>query len=332
MRRVVVIGAGFFGGIVARRLAERGVRPLVASRSGSGADLRVDADDARSVAATLRAGDVVVDTAGPWEGRSTAVLDGAVERGYDVIDLSESLSWAERVLSFGARAERGGVRLLPGCSAVAAVAGACVRASGMTEPRAVDLFLAPASAETASPATVRGFVRSLGAPIRTLRGGRLVTVLGYAEARRFAGSRRRGGLVESAAGVLLRRSWPTLERAELWVDPNVPLARAALSAVARLAPLATLARALAPAIDVRRLGRHDGVFAVMADDGGRGVATVLGAPRVSYRIATEPAVIAAESLARGDAMPAGVVPPHAQVDAPLLFRRLRELGIEIAER
>lgn len=327
MRRVVVIGAGFFGGLVSRRLAERGLAPLVAARSS--ADLRLDADDARSLREALRAGDVVVDTAGPWQGRTTALLDAAIERRFDLVDLAESLTWAERVLGYGERASSAGVRLLPACSAVAAVAAACVRASGVFAPREVDLFLAPASAETASPATVRSFVASLGAPIRTLRDGRLVVVRGYTETRAFPGSNRRGALVESAVSVLLPLAWPSLTRAEMWVDPNTPLGRRALATAARVPPAAALARAVAPRVDARRLGRHQGTFAVTVR-GGDGVRTiVLSAPRGSYRIATEPAVMAVESLARGDTLPLGVVTPPSQVPADALLDRLREQGITV---
>ncbi len=327
MRRVIVIGAGFFGGLVARGLAERGVAPLVATRGG--ADLRVDVEDARSVRAVLREGDVVVDTAGPWQTRTIVLPEQAIERHFDVVDLSESLAWSERVLALGSRAAAAGVRLLPACSAVAAVAAACVRASGTLEPREVDLFLAPASADTASPGTVRSFVASLGAPIRTLREGRLVGVRGYVEARPFPSSGRRGALVESAAA-LLPLAWPSITRAELWVDPNVPFARVALSLAARVPPLAALARGVAPRVDVRFLGRRDGTFAVsVAGERGR-VTFTLSAARGSYRIATEPAVLAAQSLARDPERPRpGVVLPDAHVLPDLLFERLRDLGISI---
>ena len=327
MRRVVVIGAGFFGGLVTRGLRERGIAPLVASRSG--ADLRIDVDDLASIAAALREGDVVVDTAGPWQTRTTALPEAAIERRFDLVDLSESLAWAERVLALGERAASAGVRILPACSAIAAAAGACVRLSAISEPREVDVFLAPASAETASPATIRSFAASLGAPVRTLRDSRLVTVRGFAATRAFPSVRRRGALVESAAAVLLPRAWPSLERVELWVDPNVPLARAILTSAARIPPLAALARAAATRLDARRMGRRAGVFVVTTRgrDGARTI--VLSAPRGSYRIATEPAVLAARSLAGGTDLPGGVVIPPSGVSHDALFARLREVGIAI---
>jgi saccharopine dehydrogenase-like NADP-dependent oxidoreductase len=324
---VLVVGAGFFGGLVAARLEDVGTAPLVAARSGG--DIRMDAEDERSLRECLRPGDVVVDTAGPFAWRTTRLIRAALEIGCDVIDLAESLAWSEAVLALGQRAADAGVRLSPACSAVAAVAGACVRASGIVAPDSVDLFLAPASAETASPATVRGFIATLGRPIRTLRDGRMTIVRGYDEQRTFPGSSRRGGIVEHAGAALLPRSWPSLRRAEFWVDPNAPLMRALLSVAARVPPAAMLARTIAPLVGAGPFGRHDGVFAVEVREGSRRATSLFSAPRRSYLVAVEPAVIVAEALARGASPPAGVLLPHAQVDPEMLHTRLRGLGIRI---
>ena len=328
MRRVIVIGAGLFGRTVAERLVAVGVPALVASRHG--ADLRLDAEDEGSLRATLRAGDVVVDTAGPWPARTTRLAVVAMQLGCDVVDLSESLGWSERILALADRIASTETRYYPACSAVAAVAAECVHESTIAAPLEVDLFLAPASAETASPGAVRGFTGSLGLPVRTLRDGGLVAVPGYRDERAFPGSRRRGGLVESAASVLLRRSWPSLRRAELWVDPNAPLAGRALSLAARVAPIAALVRALAPRIGSAGIGRRDGTFAVSVRDAARTVSYVFSSPRRSYLIAVEPAVIVAESLARGTSAAPGVVLPHAQLEPHVLLPRLASLGIDIA--
>lgn len=328
MRRVVVVGAGFFGGHVARRLRAVGIAPLVATRSG--ADLRIDAEDDTSLRATLRPGDVVVDTAGPFANRSTRLVRAAMRLGCDVIDLAESLPWSEAVLALRGDIAAAGIRVFPACSAIAAVSGACVIASGIGGPERVDQYLAPASAETASPATVRAFTASLGTAIRTLRDGHLVTGRGYADSSPFPASRRRGGRVESAAAVLLPASWPAIRGTDFWVDPNVPFARGALALASRAAPLAALARAVAPRVRTSAVGRRDGVFAVRVRGAGQDVSFTLSAPRASYLIAVEPSVMVAEALARGAAPPAGVVLPHAQLDPDVLFARLRALGISVA--
>lgn len=327
MRRVIVVGGGFFGGHVARRLRAVGLAPLVATRGG--ADLRMDAEDDGSLGATLRRGDIVVDTAGPFAARSTRLVRAAMRIGCDAIDIAESLPWSEAVLALRDDIAAAGVRVFPACSAIAAVSGACVLASGVADPECIDQYLAPASAETASPATVRAFTSSLGTAIRTRRDGHLVTARGYVDSSRFPSSSRRGGRVESAAAVLLPASWPTIRATDFWVDPNVPFARRALALAARAAPLAALARAVAPRVSTRALGRHDGVFAVRVRGSGHDVSFTLTAPRASYLVAVEPAVMVAESLARGETVAPGVVLPHAQLDPDAFFARVRSLGIAV---
>jgi hypothetical protein len=309
LRRVVVIGAGFFGGVVARRLADVGIRAVVASRTRG--DTRVDVEDRVALARALETNDVVVDTAGPFQSRSTALVETAIARGCDVVDLSDARGYAQAVLALHDRAVANGVRILTSCSAIATVAASAIRASGAVSPDACDLFLAPASAETGNPATIRAFLASVD----------------WARRRDFPGDRRRGHLVESAAAVLLPRSWSSLRRVEFWVDPNAPFAATSLALASRLR-LMPLVEAVAP-LSARLIGRRDGMFVVAVSDGGRELVTRLAAPRGSYLIAAEPAVLAAESLARGAAIPAGVVPANAQVDPGTLFTRLGVLGVDV---
>ena len=327
LRRVIVVGAGLFGLVIASRLAQRGVAPLVASRKDH--DIVLDAEDDASLRAALRSGDVIVDAAGPFAKRTTRLVRVALERGCDVIDIAESLAWSEAIMALGQRATDAGTSLSPACSAIAAVAGACVRASGFGSPTEADLFLAPASADTASAGTMHGLLASVGRRIRTFRDGRLVAVRGYGESRPFPASRHRGGIVEQAGAVLLPRSWPSIARTEFWVDPNAPLPRVGLAAAARIPMVAALTRAVAPVIGPGPFAHHDGQFAVEVRQGARRASYVFSSPRFSYLVAVEPAVIAAEALARGASLPAGVILPHAQVDPDELFARLRGLGIDI---
>lgn len=309
LKRVVVIGAGFFGGVVARRLADVGIKALVASRTRG--DLHVDVEDRGTLARALQRGDVVVDTVGPFQTRSTALVETAIELGCDVVDLSDARAYAESVLALHDRAVEKGVRILTSCSAVATVAAAAIRAGGVAAPDACDLFLAPASGDTGNPATVRAFLASVD----------------WSRSRDFPGGGRRGHRVDSAAAVLLPRCWPSLRRVAFWVDPNAPLAATSLAVASRLR-LTRLVEAVAP-LSARLLGRRDGVFVVAVSEGGREVVTRFAAPRGSYLIAAEPAVLAAESLARGADIPAGVVPADAQVDPAALFTRLGVLGIDV---
>ena len=309
LRRVVVIGDGFFGRVVARRLADVGIRAVIASRTSG--DVRVDVEDRGSLARALRSDDVVVDTAGPFQTRTTALLETAIEHRCDVVDLSDVRAYAAAALGLHERAASSAVRILTACSAVATVAACAIRAMDLASPVACDLFLAPASAETGNPTTIRAFLASVD----------------WSRSRDFPGGGRRGHHVDSAAAVLLPRSWPSLERVEFWVDPNAPFAATTLSLATRLG-LGRVLELAAP-LSARVLGRRDGIFAVAARGDGREAVTTFSAPRGSYVIAAEPAVLAAESLARGAALPPGVVPARAHVDPVVLFARLRALGVEV---
>ncbi len=319
------MGAGFFARAIKWRLADEGIVSTFASRRG--ADIGLDVEDRRSIGRVLRPGDVVVDTAGPFQTRSTYLAEGAIGRACDVVDLSDSLAFAERVLALHDRAAAAGVHLVTSCSAITTVAAAAVARSGIAEPTECDIFLAPASAETANPATVRSLLHSLGTTIRTLRDGELKSARGWLETRAFPRGRRRGHLVESAAGVLLPRSWPSLRRVDFWVDPNAPVALPGLALAARVPALRSLI-AFPPAVG-RALGRRDGVFAVAVRAGDAQTVVSLVAARRSYLIAAEPAAMAAAALARGERMPAGVVPAHEHVDSAELFARLAALGISL---
>ena len=309
MRRVVVVGAGFFGRVIARRLADVGIAPVVASRTHG--EVRLDVEDAGSVRSGLLPGDVIVDTAGPFQRRSTTLVEAAIELGCDVVDLSDSLGYARAVLALDPDAAAKGVRIFTSCSAIATVAASAIRASDRVAPETCDLFLAPASADTGNPATVRAFLSSVD----------------WSRSREFPADRRRGYRVENAAAVLLPRSWPTLRWVDFWVDPNAPFAAKSIALASRLGLTGALS-AVAP-LSARILGRREGSFSIAISEAGRYSLTRLSAPRGSYLIAAEPAVLAAESLARGTDGPPGVVPADKQVDPEALFGRLRNLGVDV---
>lgn len=126
---MVVGGTGFFGGAAVASLREAGVPALAAARRPP-ADLPVDAEDPVSLRRVLRPGDVVLDAAGPFQSRTAALAEAAVEVGFDVVDLADAPAYAQAVLSLSERASAAGVRLLPACSTASAVSSAMVAWSG----------------------------------------------------------------------------------------------------------------------------------------------------------------------------------------------------------
>lgn len=309
LRRVIVLGGrGFFGAQAVRLLREAGVPAIAAGRSDA------NAEDRRSLRAFLHPHDVVLDAAGPFQGRSTALLEIAMARGVDIVDLSDSAAYAQLMAEHEADIGEHHIAVLTGCSAISAVTATLAGSSGIGMPTRVDAWLAPASKETANVATARSMLASVR--------------IGVVKTCRFAPVT--GLQVESALDVQLPAIWPALRQTSFWVDPHVP-GLAALLGVAR-APL--LRKALAAAVPIgvrlaRLAGTRSGLFAVEVE-GSLGTARWLAhAARGSYVVALAPAVLAVTQLASDDHAYSGLVPADAQVDIAPLLAYVREHGVTV---
>lgn len=226
VKRVVVLGGlGQFGRTAVKQLRAMGISAKIASRSAQ-AEIRIDANDPVSIRAVLAEGDLVVDAAGPFHLRSTALLDSAIEIGFDVVDINDNLTYAETVLARSERIARAGIRVLSSASSVSAVAAAIVRQSGVRTPVRATGFIVPGSRHTANAGSALSLLQSVGRPVRALREGELRTVRGWAEARRFVMPEPvgpiRGRLFETADSVYLPRIWPSLREVDTYVDTNTP--------------------------------------------------------------------------------------------------------------
>lgn len=332
---MVLGGRGFFGRTAVSLLRSQGLEPAVAARRG-GADLTLDAEDPAGLAAALRPGDVILDCAGPFQERSTALVAAALTVGCDLVDLADSLGYAERVLALAGPIAAAGRRVLTGCSSVSAVHAALIAASGIARPVRVALYLAPAARDTAHPGSARSLMAAVGRPIRRLRDGRLAADVGFATARAFALppplAPARARLAESADALLLPRSWPSLAAADFWVDPHVPGLGPLLALAARRPGLRRLlARLVEPgALLARRLGPRRGILACEVEgEDGAALTLALTARRGSFVAALAPALLAVEALA-GDRFPhRGLVAPHQQVEVPALLAYLEAHGVRL---
>jgi hypothetical protein len=330
LRRILIVGgAGFFGASVAQLLRAEGADPVVAGRSG---DLVFDAEDAASVRSALRARDVILDAAGPFQARSTTLVETAIEVGADVVDLNDSLAYAKRIAALDGRARRRDVAVVSSCSAVSTVAAVLVQLSGIESPTCVSALVAPASRRTAHAGTVRALLASVGRPIEVLREGRLTGAIGWREMHDFRLPRRRGRLIESALALTLPEAHPTLRSVDTWTDTGMPGASALLSLAARSAALRWAAGRVAPVgIAVARiLGADSGAFAVeVVGPDARVSRLSLTSPRRSYLIACAPAALVARDLAADRFAERGLVPAHRHVDGRDLVAYLARLGISL---
>jgi len=330
---VVLGGTGFFGRAALALLRVAGIPARAAARRSP--DLALDAEDPASLRGALQSGDVVLDAAGPFQARTSALAEAAIELGCDVVDIADASAYVRSILALGERPA--GMRLLPACSTCSAVSSAMVAWSGLPQPVRLTAFLVPATRHTAVGATAASLLASLGRPIPVLREGAVREVRCFAESRRWpAGTplgARRGWIFDTPDGDLLPLSHPGLATAEAFVDPNVPGLAGALALAARLRPLrAAMARTTTAALPlVRLLGREHGGFGCEAEDAsGAVVRLVLTAERDAYRLAVIPAVLAVRSLLEGRMGGSGVLPPHAQVDAGELLTTLQGSGFELS--
>ena len=304
-------GTGSFGAEAVRLLARGGVASVAASRRTG-----VNVEDRAVLRSFLRPRDVVLDAAGPFQRRSTALLDVALEVRADVVDLSDSAAYARALGARRGAIEASGVAVLTGCSAVSAVVATLVRASGIDTPVRIDAWLAPASRETARVGTAQALVSSL-------RAGAALTC-------EFAPIR--GIPVESGLEVQLPAIWPSVQEAAFWVDPHVPGLRPILALAARSGLARAAALALTPVVVplARAIGTRAGIFAVRAEGPAAIARWTLTAPHGSQRIAVAPAVLAVRDLAIGAFAPTGLVPADRQVTPDALFAILADLGIAVA--
>lgn len=330
---MVVGGTGFFGRAAADLLRGFGLAPVIAARR---AELRVDVEDPASIRAALRASDVVVDAAGPFQQRSAALAAAAIEIGFDLVDLADALGYVERIIALDGRAREAGVRLLPACSTASAVSSALIAWSGIDRPVRFQALLVPATRHTAVPATAASLLASVGRPVRVLRGGGLVEAAGFGSAFSLPTGDtmgvRRGRLFEVADAVTLPTAYPSLRQVEWFVDPNVRGLAVVLRLAARMRPLrSVLDRTTRAALPLARLlGReHGGFGAEIEDDAGTRVRVAITARRDAHRLAVLPAALAARALLRGEFEPTGVIPPHRQVPADVLRAEAERLGFAI---
>lgn len=334
MRRIVVVGGrGFFGAATAELLRREGSAPLVASRRPGG-DLIADAEDPSSLRAALRARDVVIDAAGPFQQRSTALIETCLEIGCDVIDLADSFEYVGKVQALEERVVSGGIRVLTACSSVSAVSAALVQLSGVQAPARVSTFLAPATRNTSTAATSMSLLSSLERPVRSVRDGSLVERRAFSQARVFEFpapvGRVSARLAESADALLLPRVWPSLREVDFWVDTRRPVLNALIAAASRSGWLRSMMRT-AQGVGRRmtkRFGAASGGFGIELEDttGARRSSGFVHSSH-SYIVAVAPAVLAARRIAAGTFSSSGLVAADRQVDPVELVTYLRGMGI-----
>jgi hypothetical protein len=309
-----------------------GIRSLVAGRSKT-PELQLDANKAVSIRTAVSAGDLMIDTAGPFQHRSLALVQAAIDVGFDVIDINDNLHYAEQILAFEKQIAAAGIRVLSSASSVSAFSAAAVEQSGVSEPMRITAFLAPASRHTANRGTALSLIETVGQPVRAFRDGRLQTLIGWSEQRRFAMPSPlgpiRGRLFESADAIYLPRIWPTLQTVEMFVDANTLGVNTLLSMAARIP---TLRRCIEWQIDLgvrisKRFGSEiGGIGYEIESRSGQIVRVAALSAKNSFVVAVAPAMLAAQAIIADQFDAHGLVLPDRQVKPAELWSFLESRG------
>lgn len=214
--RVVVIGAtGVFGSRVARRLARDARFELVLAgrRRDVLEALRESLEDPSARIAVLDTGaarfaddlaelrpQLVIHTAGPFQGQDYRVAEACLEAGCDYVDLADGRSFVTGIEQLDERARTAGRLLVTGASSVPALSAAVVDALLPRFARldAIEHAINPGNRTPRGDATVASILGYCGRPVRVWRDGRWQVAYGWMDGRRqiFPFGRRRVGVCE----------------------------------------------------------------------------------------------------------------------------------------
>ncbi|WP_266169262.1 saccharopine dehydrogenase family protein [Dyella subtropica] len=214
--RVVVIGAtGVFGSRVARRLAHDHrfalilagrhrlsldeMRTAIGDSSVQTAELDVSGGDFAVALAALRP-QLVIHTAGPFQGQDYRVAEACLACGSDYVDLADGRAFVSGMERLDARAKAAGRLLVSGASSVPALSAAVVDAllPRFRQLDAIEHAINPGNRTPRGDATVASILGYCGRPIRVWRDGRWQRVYGWMDGKRqmFSFGRRRVGACE----------------------------------------------------------------------------------------------------------------------------------------
>jgi hypothetical protein len=143
-----------------------------------------DVDDVARRLTALDA-DVVIHTAGPYQGQDYAVARACIEAGCHYIDLADGRAFVGQFGRLDAAAKRAGVSLVTGASTLPGISGAVVDAHRGRFDRidSIETVIAPAHQTPRGPGTVAAVLGYCGEPFRSLREGEWKQVYGWQDLR-----------------------------------------------------------------------------------------------------------------------------------------------------
>ena len=197
MKVVVLGGYGNFGAVIAAMLArDARFQVIVAGRDGEAAaraaerigatGARLDAQDPELSAHLSRCeADLVISTAGPFQGQDYAVARAALACGAHYIDIADGREFVCGIDALDAEARARDRLVVSGASSVPALSAAVIDkyAAEFASLREIDVGIS-ASAKVPGLATTTGVLRYCGKPMSQWRDGAWVQVHGWQGLRR----------------------------------------------------------------------------------------------------------------------------------------------------
>jgi saccharopine dehydrogenase-like NADP-dependent oxidoreductase len=338
---LVLGGYGFFGARIAAALAsDSGIRLLIGGRDGARAaaaaqqlglgaarGFGVDAHRA-DFAGRLRALGVqlVIHTAGPFQGQAYDVPRAAISAGCHYVDLADGRRFVAGIAELDADARRHGVCVISGASSLPALSSAVV---ARYSPRFGDLASIrigiSSGARTPGLATVSGIFGYAGKPFTRLENGEWITAYGWLDSQRHGFPAPLGPRWLGACDVpdleVLPQQHPSVRSVSFHAGFASDAGHFVVTALAQLvrtgflrsaapfaSPLQKLSRVVEPAISDR-----GGMFVSLEGKDAAGAPLgltwhLLAARNHGPNIPCGAAIALARKVARGERLPVGATP------------------------
>lgn len=337
-------GTGHFGARICRRLARRdGTHLVISSRSQSRAQAFVDTLDRRGPGAVITAAavdlsgedlgsvlsaigpDVVIHTAGPYQGQDYRVAEACIACGCHYVDLADGREFVAGIAALNGAAQAAGVAVVAGASTLPALSAAVVAECGteMESIESVETCIAPAHRTPRGLGTVRAVLSYCGRPFNALEDGAPRRLYGWQDMHWV---RVRGLLPRLAAACdvpdfdVLPRRYESIRRVQFHAALAAPWEHVALWLMAWMTRMGL----------VRDWSRHGKVFAAVSralslvgsSTGGMRVRvrgtdasqrpiekqwTLIAGQNHGPEIPCTPSIIVADKLLAGEQIPVGAM-------------------------